>query len=138
MVDQHGAALLAMGVLAALLRRERTGEAQKVGITMLQSALDLQSEPLMYYLNGGRVERPRPRLRPSSGGSGRSPPRPHNGDRPSRGRSDAIAETSGEDSAGEPELRRLPPSLGENTEEVLKELGYSAEGIARMRDRGIV
>ena len=40
--------------------------------------------------------------------------------------------------AGEPELRRLPPSLGENTEEVLKELGYSAEGIARMRDRGIV
>jgi crotonobetainyl-CoA:carnitine CoA-transferase CaiB-like acyl-CoA transferase len=58
-VDQHGAALLAMGILAALLHRERTGEGQKVEITMVQSALDLQMEPLVYYMNNGMVKRPR-------------------------------------------------------------------------------
>jgi crotonobetainyl-CoA:carnitine CoA-transferase CaiB-like acyl-CoA transferase len=58
-VDQHGAALLAMGILAALLHRERTGEGQKVEATMVQSALDLQMEPLVYYMNNGVVERPR-------------------------------------------------------------------------------
>jgi crotonobetainyl-CoA:carnitine CoA-transferase CaiB-like acyl-CoA transferase len=58
-VDQHGAALLAMGILAALLHRERTGEGQKVEVTMVQSALDLQMEPLVYYMNNGMVKRPR-------------------------------------------------------------------------------
>lgn len=57
-VDQHGAALLAMGVLAALLHRERTGEGQKLEVTMLQAALDLQMEPVVYWLNGGKLERP--------------------------------------------------------------------------------
>lgn len=61
-VDQHGAALLAMGILAALFHRERTGEGQKVEIPMLRSALDLQLEPLVYYMNGGKVERPREAL----------------------------------------------------------------------------
>ncbi len=57
-VDQHAAALLAMGVLAALFHRERTGQGQKVEVTMLQAAFDLQTEPLSYYVNGGRLERP--------------------------------------------------------------------------------
>ncbi len=57
-VDQHGAALLAMGILAALFHRERTGEGQHVEITMLQSALDLQLEPITYFLNGGFISRP--------------------------------------------------------------------------------
>jgi crotonobetainyl-CoA:carnitine CoA-transferase CaiB-like acyl-CoA transferase len=57
-IDQHGAALLAMGILGALFHRERTGEGQRVEATMLQAALDLQSEPLAYYLNGGKLERP--------------------------------------------------------------------------------
>ena len=58
-VDQHGAALLAMGVLAALLHRERTGEGQKLEVTMVQAALDLQLEPATYHLNGAPLARPR-------------------------------------------------------------------------------
>jgi crotonobetainyl-CoA:carnitine CoA-transferase CaiB-like acyl-CoA transferase len=58
-VDQHGASLLAMGILGALLRRERTGEGQRLEVTMLEAALDLQLEPVVYFVNGGRVERPK-------------------------------------------------------------------------------
>jgi crotonobetainyl-CoA:carnitine CoA-transferase CaiB-like acyl-CoA transferase len=58
-VDQHAASLLAMGVLAALHRRSVTGEGERVEATMVQAALDLQSEPLLYHLNDGVVERPR-------------------------------------------------------------------------------
>jgi crotonobetainyl-CoA:carnitine CoA-transferase CaiB-like acyl-CoA transferase len=57
-VDQHGAALLALGLLAALIHRDRTGEGQKLEVTMVQAALDLASEPVVYQLNGGIVERP--------------------------------------------------------------------------------
>jgi len=61
-VDQHAAALLAMGVLGALHHRARTGEGQKVEVTMVQAALDLQLEPVVYALNGGTVQRPREAL----------------------------------------------------------------------------
>ena len=54
-VDQHGAALAAMGVLAALFDRERTGRGHKVDACLLNAALDLQTEPLGYYLNGGKL-----------------------------------------------------------------------------------
>jgi crotonobetainyl-CoA:carnitine CoA-transferase CaiB-like acyl-CoA transferase len=57
-VDQHGASLLAMGILAALHHRHATGEGQKVEVTMAQAGLDLQAEPLLYHLNGAVVERP--------------------------------------------------------------------------------
>lgn len=57
-VDQHGAALLAMGILAALLHRERTGEGQRLEVAMLQAALDLVTEPAVYRLNGAPIERP--------------------------------------------------------------------------------
>ena len=57
-VDQHGASLLAMGILAALLQKKRAGEGQRVEVTMLEAALDRQQEPVVYFLNGGKVERP--------------------------------------------------------------------------------
>jgi len=57
-VDQHSASLLAMGILAALVNRARTGEGQRVEVIMLQAALDLQSEPIVYHLNGANLQRP--------------------------------------------------------------------------------
>lgn len=57
-VDQHGAALLGMAVVAALYNRQRTGEGQRIDVSMLQAALDLQTEPAVYWLNGGLVELP--------------------------------------------------------------------------------
>jgi crotonobetainyl-CoA:carnitine CoA-transferase CaiB-like acyl-CoA transferase len=56
-VDQHGAALLAMGILAALFDRERTGRGQKLEVTMLRAALDLQLEVVTYHLNGARMRK---------------------------------------------------------------------------------
>jgi crotonobetainyl-CoA:carnitine CoA-transferase CaiB-like acyl-CoA transferase len=53
LVDQHAAVLGALGVLAALIDREKTGKGHKVDSNLLNSALDLQIEPLNYYLNKG-------------------------------------------------------------------------------------
>jgi crotonobetainyl-CoA:carnitine CoA-transferase CaiB-like acyl-CoA transferase len=52
LIDMHGAALLAMGTLAALLERERTGQGQLVEVTLAGAALDLQRENVAYALNG--------------------------------------------------------------------------------------
>ncbi|MDI9977424.1 MULTISPECIES: CoA transferase [Rhodococcus] len=56
-IDQHGAVLGAFGILGALLGRERTGKGCKVESNLLNAALDLQIEPISYYLNGFRGER---------------------------------------------------------------------------------
>jgi crotonobetainyl-CoA:carnitine CoA-transferase CaiB-like acyl-CoA transferase len=56
-VDQHGATLLALGVLAALLERARTGRGLHVEVSMLRAALDLQLEVVTYFLNGARMEK---------------------------------------------------------------------------------
>ena len=58
-VDQHSATLLAMGILGALVHRGRTGEGQRVDVVMVQAALDLQTEPVVYHLNGVKMERPK-------------------------------------------------------------------------------
>jgi crotonobetainyl-CoA:carnitine CoA-transferase CaiB-like acyl-CoA transferase len=57
LVDQHGAVLGALGILAALQGRERTGRGMRVESNLLNAALDLQIEPLAYFLNGFRGER---------------------------------------------------------------------------------
>ncbi len=61
-VDHHGAALLAMGVLAADARRRVTGEGTRVEASLLGAGLDLQAESLALYLADGRtsddLERP--------------------------------------------------------------------------------
>ncbi len=61
-VDQHSASLLAMGILGALVHRERTGEGERVEVTLMQGALDLQTEPVVYHLNGAHLERPTSQL----------------------------------------------------------------------------
>jgi crotonobetainyl-CoA:carnitine CoA-transferase CaiB-like acyl-CoA transferase len=58
-VDQHSASLLAMGILGAMVHRERTGEGQRVELVMMHAALDLQTEPVVYHLNGAQLKRPR-------------------------------------------------------------------------------
>jgi crotonobetainyl-CoA:carnitine CoA-transferase CaiB-like acyl-CoA transferase len=50
-VDHHGAALFAMGILAALVRRARTGRGCRVDASLLQAALDLQAESLTAWAN---------------------------------------------------------------------------------------
>jgi len=57
-IDQHGGALLAMGILAALFHRERTGEGQRLEVAMVQAAFDLMIEPVVYAANGAKLERP--------------------------------------------------------------------------------
>ena len=57
-VDQHAATLLALAIVAALHRRSRTGQGDLVEVSMINAALDLQQEPLAYYMNGGLVSRP--------------------------------------------------------------------------------
>ncbi|MDV6285835.1 CaiB/BaiF CoA-transferase family protein [Rhodococcus jostii] len=53
-VDHHGAALLAMGVLAAYARRLTTGEGTRVEASLLAAGLDLQAESFALYHSGGR------------------------------------------------------------------------------------
>jgi crotonobetainyl-CoA:carnitine CoA-transferase CaiB-like acyl-CoA transferase len=47
--DQHGAALLAMGILGAYARKLQTGQGTRVEASLLNAGLDLQTEPLTLY-----------------------------------------------------------------------------------------
>jgi crotonobetainyl-CoA:carnitine CoA-transferase CaiB-like acyl-CoA transferase len=58
-VDHHGATLLALGILAALVARARTGQGRLVEVNLLSAAIDLQLEPYTMYLNGLRTPSPR-------------------------------------------------------------------------------
>ncbi len=51
-VDIHAGALLAFGIVSALLGRERTGRGARVESSLLEAALHLQMENLTYHLNG--------------------------------------------------------------------------------------
>ncbi len=48
-VDQHGASLLAMGILAAFIRKLQTGEGTRIEASLFQAAIDLQTEALTKY-----------------------------------------------------------------------------------------
>jgi crotonobetainyl-CoA:carnitine CoA-transferase CaiB-like acyl-CoA transferase len=54
-VDQHAAALLALGLLAAYVKLLNTGQGTRVESNLYNAALDLQAEPLTAYLNGGHT-----------------------------------------------------------------------------------
>ena len=56
-IDHHGAALFALGVLAALVRRGRTGQGCRVDASLLNAALDLQAESLTAWMNA--ADKPR-------------------------------------------------------------------------------
>ena len=55
LVDQHGAILAALGITAAVYDRDKTGKGHRIEASLLGSALDLQIEPIGYYLNGGTL-----------------------------------------------------------------------------------
>jgi crotonobetainyl-CoA:carnitine CoA-transferase CaiB-like acyl-CoA transferase len=50
--DQHGGALLAMGILGAYARRLKTGQGALVEGSLFNAAIDLQTEPITAYLTG--------------------------------------------------------------------------------------
>lgn len=52
-VDHHGAALLANGILAALVRKGRTGQGCRVEASLMAAAIDIQTEALVAYMNAG-------------------------------------------------------------------------------------
>ena len=54
--DHHAAALLAMGILAALFRRATTGQGCRVDVNLLSAAIDLQIESFTCFLNGTRPD----------------------------------------------------------------------------------
>ena len=51
-VDKHAAVLATMGILAALYEKKKTGKGKKVECSLLDAALDLQTEPMDIFLNG--------------------------------------------------------------------------------------
>lgn len=53
-VDYYGAALLAGGVASALYRRERTGQGQELNVSLMRSALAMQSARLVWAEGEGR------------------------------------------------------------------------------------
>lgn len=55
-VDVHGGTLIAMGVLAALLRRGTTGRGGRIDVSLLGSAIDLQLESFVNWFNNGKPE----------------------------------------------------------------------------------
>lgn len=54
-VDTHGAALAAFGIVAALVDRIRTGKGHKIDSCLLNAAMHLQIEPIGGYLASGRI-----------------------------------------------------------------------------------
>ena len=52
-VDQHGASLLAMGILGAYVKKLVTGQGSLVEASLFNAGIDLQMEAITNYLSGG-------------------------------------------------------------------------------------
>ena len=52
--DQHGAALLALGIVGAYAKWQRIGEGTRVESTLLGAGIDMQTESLVTYFASGR------------------------------------------------------------------------------------
>jgi crotonobetainyl-CoA:carnitine CoA-transferase CaiB-like acyl-CoA transferase len=55
LVDQHGAILAALGIVAAVYDRSKTGKGHRIEASLLASSFDLQIEPLNYFLAGAKL-----------------------------------------------------------------------------------
>jgi crotonobetainyl-CoA:carnitine CoA-transferase CaiB-like acyl-CoA transferase len=53
-VDQHAAALMAMAITAAFVKKTATGEGTRIESNLLNAGLDLQSESIAAYFSGNR------------------------------------------------------------------------------------
>jgi crotonobetainyl-CoA:carnitine CoA-transferase CaiB-like acyl-CoA transferase len=54
-VDQHGAALFALGIAGALYRRQATGQGARVESSLFNAGIDLQQESITAYVNGRKT-----------------------------------------------------------------------------------
>ncbi|MBU9731537.1 CaiB/BaiF CoA transferase family protein [Klebsiella variicola] len=54
-IDQHGAALFALGILGALVHKQKTGEGTRVESSLFSAAIDLQQEAITNYFNGDKT-----------------------------------------------------------------------------------
>ena len=54
-VDQHGAALLAMGIMGAYIKKLATGRGTRVESNLLNAGLDLQVESMAIYFSGNKT-----------------------------------------------------------------------------------
>ncbi len=55
LVDCYSSGLLASAVLSALINKNKGGKAQKVEVNLLNSAIHLQSQEMVYFLNTGKM-----------------------------------------------------------------------------------
>lgn len=54
-VDQHGAALFALGIAGALYRKQKTGVGTRVESSLFNAGIDLQQEAIVAYANGQKT-----------------------------------------------------------------------------------
>ena len=50
-IDHHGGAVYAMGILGAIVRKMRTGQGCRVDSSLMQACLDIQAESLVAWMN---------------------------------------------------------------------------------------
>src|SRR5207245_1406455 len=141
-IDQHGATLLALGVLGALLERQRTGSGVHVEVSMLRAALDLQIESATYFLNGARREKTETPLVPAGVCAAAANADAETFADAAVQAADAVEEISHpvagpvkllrfplEFSTGRAGVRLMPPGPGQHTDAILSELGYDNAAI---------